>query len=83
MKFKGDAKFKEKLTCSLKNDIRNLVNFHASSQISENLHFDGLHMSIEYKVSAKKVQKRQLSWRRKKKKTDYLFEKWHEKFGEF
>ena len=35
MTLKGDAKFKGKLTRGLKNDIRNLVNFHVSSQKSE------------------------------------------------
>ena len=45
MTLKGDAEFKEKLICSLKNDIRNLVNFHANSQKSEDLHFDGLLLS--------------------------------------
>ena len=34
--------FEEKLTFSLTNDIRNLVNFNASSGKSENLQFDGL-----------------------------------------
>ena len=34
---KGVAKFKGKLTCGLKNDLRNFVNFHASNQKSENL----------------------------------------------
>ena len=29
MTLKGVAKFKQKLTCGLKNDIRNLVNFYA------------------------------------------------------
>ena len=38
MTLNGDAKFKGKLTRGLKNDI-NLVNFHASSQNLENLHF--------------------------------------------
>ena len=42
MTLKGDAKFKAKLTRDLKNDIKNLVNFHSSSRESENLHFDGL-----------------------------------------
>ena len=28
MTLKGDAKFEEKLTCGLENDMRNLVNFH-------------------------------------------------------
>ena len=40
MKLKSDATFKGNLTRGLKNDIRNFVNFHASSQKSGNLHFD-------------------------------------------
>ena len=35
MTLKSDAKFKEKLTCGLKHDMRNLVNFHPSTQKSE------------------------------------------------
>ena len=54
---KGDAIFKEKVTGVLKNDIRNLINFHASSRKSENLHFDGLFLSKAYKVLDEKVQK--------------------------
>ena len=49
MTLKDDAKFKGKLTCGLKNDIRNLVSFHASSRKSENLHFDRLFLSKGYK----------------------------------
>ena len=41
MTLKDVAIFKEKLTGGLKNDIRNLVNFHASSHKSANLHYDG------------------------------------------
>ena len=41
MILKGDAKFKGKLTCVFKNDIRHLVNFHASSQKSENFTLTG------------------------------------------
>ena len=48
MTLKGDTKFKGKLTRGLKNDIRNLVNFHASSRKSENLHFDQLLLSKAY-----------------------------------
>ena len=55
-------KFKGKLTRGLKNDIKNLVNFHASSQKSENLHFDGLLLSKVYKVLVEKVQKSYISW---------------------
>ena len=55
MTLKGDAKFKGKLTCGLKNDIRNLVNFQASSGKSENLGFDGLALPKTYKVLDEKV----------------------------
>ena len=61
MSLKSDVKFEEKLTLGSKNDPRNLVNFNASSEKSENLHFDVLLLLILYKVSAKKVQKGYLS----------------------
>ena len=35
MTFKSDAKFKEKLTCGFKYDMRNLVKFHPTTQKSE------------------------------------------------
>ena len=61
MTLKGDAKFKGKVTRGLKNDIKNLVNFHASSRQSENLHFNGFLLSKTYKVSDEKVQKSYVS----------------------
>ena len=61
MTLKGDTKFKGKLTCGLKNDIRNLVNFHASSRKSGNLHFDGLLLSKAYKDLDEKIQKSYVS----------------------
>ena len=54
---KGDAKIRGKLTRGLKNDIGNLVNFHASSQTSENLYFDGFILSKAFKFLDEKVQK--------------------------
>ena len=45
-----DAIYKQKLTGGLKNDIRNLINFHASSCKSETLDFFGLALSKAYKV---------------------------------
>ena len=42
MTLKSGPNFEEKLTFCLKNDMRNLVNFNASSGKSENLNFDGL-----------------------------------------
>ena len=57
MTLKVDAKFKGKLTLALKNDIRNLVNFHAKSRKSGNLHFDQLLLSKAYKDLDENVQK--------------------------
>ena len=57
----SDAKFKGKLTSGLKNDIRNLVNFYATSRKSENLHFDGLFLSNAYNFLNEKVQKSYVS----------------------
>ena len=42
MALKKDLNFEEKLTFCLKNDMRNLVKFNASSGNSENLYSDGL-----------------------------------------
>ena len=58
---KSDAKFEEKLTLGFKNDMKNLLNFDASSGRPENVHFDVLTLSVAYKVSAKKVQKSYMS----------------------
>ena len=56
MTLKGDAKFEGKLTSDLKNDIRKLVTFHASSRKSENLHFDRIVLSKAYKYLYEKIQ---------------------------
>ena len=61
MTLKADAKFKGKLNRGLKNDIRNLAIFRASSQKSESLHFDGLHLSKAYRALVEKVQKSYVS----------------------
>ena len=62
MTLKSDSKFKEKLTRSLKNDMRTLVNFHESSWKSTNLHFDVFLLSKAYKYLDEKVQKSYVSW---------------------
>ena len=61
MTLKSIAKFEENLALCSKNDMKNLVNFNVSSGKPENLHFDVLLLSIAYKVTAKKVQKSDLS----------------------
>ena len=60
-------------------DMRYLVNFDASSDKSKYLHVDVLLLSIAYKVSAKKVQKNDLTWYWRVIET---LKKWHEEFGE-
>ena len=57
MTLKGDVKFKGKLTCGLKIELENSVNFHSSSQKSGNLLFDGLFLSKAYKDLVEKVMK--------------------------
>ena len=51
MTLKSDAKFEEKLIFGSKNDMRNLVNFNASSGKSANVHFDILLLPIAHTVS--------------------------------
>ena len=44
MTLKSDPNLEEKLTFCLKNNLRNVVNFNASSGKSENLDFDGVYL---------------------------------------
>ena len=74
MTLKNDAKYEEKLILGSKNDMKNLVNFNGNSGKSENLHFDGLLLSIAYKLLAKKVQKSYLSWQKEWMKSHPNFE---------
>ena len=62
MTLKGTAIFKEKLIVGLKNDLRNLINFHTSSQNFKNLHFNRLVLSKACKVLDEKFQKSYASW---------------------
>ena len=61
MTLKSVTKYKGKLIRGLKNDIKNLVNFHASSRKSKNLHLDCLLLSKAYKDLDEKVQKSYVS----------------------
>ena len=61
MTLKGNAKFKGKPTCGLKNDIKSLANFRASRQKSENLHFDWVLWSKAYKNLDEKMQRSYIS----------------------
>ena len=59
MTLKDDAKFNRKLICHLKKHLRNLLNFHPSRRLPENLHFDQMFLSKACKDLDEKVQK---SW---------------------
>ena len=52
MTLKSVAKFEEKPTCGLKNDMRNLASFHQSTQKCKNWNFDGVLLSKVENVSA-------------------------------
>ena len=62
MKLKVGVKFRGKMTPGLKNDIINLVNFHAKSRKSENLNFDGVLLSKAYKDLDKKKYRRMMPY---------------------
>ena len=87
MTLKSDAKFEEQPTLSSKNDMRNLLNLNASSGKSENFHFDVLLLSKCIMFEPKKYRwvlcHNTEEWSKPWRKTNFLFEKWHEKFGEF
>ena len=53
----SDAKLEEKRALGSKNDMRNLVNFNASSDKSDNFYFDVLIFSKVYYFESKKVQR--------------------------
>ena len=84
MTLKDDAKFKGKLTRGLKNDITNLVNFHASSWKSNNFHFDGLFCRKHIKFWKKKyrtlISLDTGEWCKFWRKTGSWFQKWRDEF---
>ena len=50
MILRNDAKFKEKLTCGLENDMRNLANFHQSTQKCQNWDVDRILLTKVEKI---------------------------------
>ena len=61
--------------------------FDCSRRIPPNLYFDRLLLLKVYKISAKNVQRKYLSWHWKVmkiwRKTDLRFGEWHDEFGKF
>ena len=81
MILKSDAKFEEKLIRSFKND-KNLMNFDPSTQNSPNLHIDWSLLCKVYNVWPEKYRGVILHYAEESheiwRKSDVLFEKWHE-----
>ena len=59
---KSGAKFKEKLTCGLENDLRNLANFHQNTWKCQNWYFHGIVLSQVENTWAKNLQRSYLWW---------------------
>ena len=62
MTWKSDAKFEEKLTCCLGNDMRNLANFHKSTWKCQNWNFDGILLPKGENVWPENLQRTYVSW---------------------
>ena len=56
MTLETDAKFEDKLTFRLENDMRNLANFHQNVRKSQNCHLDGNFLLKVENVSAYNLQ---------------------------
>ena len=56
MTLESDAKFEEKLTRGLENNMRNVANFHQSTWKSQNWDFRGILLSKVKNVWAKNLQ---------------------------
>ena len=86
MTLKSDAKFKEKLTCDFKCDMRNLVNFYPTTQKSRKCYFNGLFLSKVFEIWAKTTLGSHLSWhwtvmQNLNKPWTLWSQKWHEELG--
>ena len=62
MILKSDAKFKEELTCGFKYEMRNLVNFHPTTQKSKNFTLIGYFCPKYMRFELEKIQRSYLSW---------------------
>ena len=63
MTLKSDAKFEQKLTCCLENDMRNLVNFDQSTRKFQNWNFDGILLPRVENIWPYNSQRSYLSWK--------------------
>ena len=62
MTLKSDAKFAEKLTFGLENDMMNMTNLHRNTRKSQNWNFEGILLSKVETVWAKNLHRSYVSW---------------------
>ena len=62
MTLKSDAKFEEKITYGLKNNMRNLANLYQSTWKFQNWDFDGILLSQVENVWAQNLQRSYVPW---------------------
>ena len=86
MTLKSDTKFKENLTSGFKYDMKNLVNFHPTTQKSKNLTLMGYFCPKYMRFDLKNIVElfsMTLNSDAKFESTLILqFQKWHEELGE-
>ena len=81
MMLESDGKFKEKVTCGLENDIKNLTNFHQSTQKSKNWDFYWVLLSKVESVWARTLQGCYVLWQWRMIQNWKRY--WHEEFNKF
>ena len=83
---KSDAKLKEKLTLGSKNDMRNLVNFHPTTQKSKNFTLMGYFCPKYMRFELKNTKELSFMTLNNDAKLEYTltlcFQNWHKELGE-
>ena len=86
MTLKSRAKFEEKLTCGLENDMRNLANFHQNTWNCQNWYFHGTLLSKVQNTWATNLQRSYNDteeWWKIWRGIDLSFQNWHKEFDKF
>ena len=85
-----DAKFEEKLTCGLENNMRNLANFYQNTWKCQNWYFNGILLfKVEHAWATNYISYRGIirndteEWWKIWKEIDLSFQNWHKEFDEF
>ena len=90
MTLNSHAKFEEKLTCGLENDMRNLANFHQNTWKCQNWYFHGILLfkvenawATNYMSYRGVISNDTEEWWKIWREIDLSFQNWHKEFDEF